>query len=119
MNAGYGDDAGPLVRPYAVTGGRTDTSYRFALEALVSTTTYGQDTPGGRLPEAEAICGLCRELRSVAEIAAHLRVPLGVARVLVGDMAQEGLVRVHQPGGGDGRPDRALLERVLGGLRKL
>lgn len=116
MNSGGG---GPLVRPYAVTGGRTDSSYRFAVEALVSTTTYGQRESSRRFPEAEAICGLCRDLRSVAEIAAHLRVPLGVARVLVGDMVQEGLVQVHQPGGDGGRPDRALLERVLGGLRKL
>lgn len=113
------EDAGPLVRPYAVTGGRTDSHYRFALEALVSTTPYGYRDAGRRQPEASAICGLCRELRSVAEIAAHLKVPLGVARVLVGDMAAEGLVQVHHPAAGEGRPDRALLERVLGGLRKL
>lgn len=117
MNAA--EDAGPLVRPYAVTGGRTRSHYAFAVEALVSTTVYGQNDLNRRLPEAAEICGLCNELRSVAEIAAHLKVPLGVARVLVGDMAEEGLVQVHQPAAGQGRPDRALLERVLGGLRKL
>lgn len=117
MNAS--EEAGPLVRPYAVTGGRTRSQYGFALEALVSTTAYGQRDAAGKLPETQAICGLCHELRSVAEIAAHLKVPLGVVRVLVGDMAEEGLVQVHQPAAGNGRPDRALLERVLGGLRKL
>jgi len=54
----------------------------------------------------------------VAEISAHLQVPLGVARVIVGDMADEGLVRVHQPRA-EGRPDVALLERVLNGIRAL
>ncbi len=110
---------GPLVRPYAVTKGRTGSNHTFALEALVATTAYGQRESAAALPEARTICGLCSELRSVAEIAAYLKVPLGVARVLVGDMLDQGLVQVHQPASGEGRPDRALLERVLGGLRKL
>lgn len=118
MNTGETAGAGPLVRPYAVTRGRTRSQHGFAIEALVSTTAYGQHDAARTLPEADAICGLCSELRSVAEIAAHLQVPLGVARVLVGDMAEEGLVQVHQPANEQG-PDRALLERVLGGLRKL
>ena len=45
--------------------------------------------------------------------------PLGVARVLIDDMAMEGLVRVHQIDHAQGRPDINLLERVLSGLRKL
>jgi hypothetical protein len=114
-----GGEPGPLVRPYAVTGGRTRSRYQLAIEALVSTSAYGQQDSAGLIPEYQTICGLCRELRSVAEIAAHLGVPLGVARVLVGDMAEEGLVQVHQPGNEEGQPDLALLERVLSGLRKL
>jgi hypothetical protein len=55
----------------------------------------------------------------VAEIAALLSIPLGVARVLVGDLADEGLVRVHQPANQQDQPDLALLEKVLSGLRKL
>lgn len=119
MSVGDAGEPGPLVRPYAVTGGRTRTHYHFAMEALVSTTMDGQRGSGHGRPEFQVISGLCRELRSVAEIAAHLKVPLGVARVLVGDMADEGLVRVHQPSSDGGGPDRALLERVLSGLRKL
>jgi hypothetical protein len=107
------------VRPYAVTGGRTRPRYQLAIEALVSTSGYGQQYSRGLVPEYESICVLCKELRSVAEIASHLSVPLGVARVLVGDMAEEGLVQVHQPGNEEGQPDMALLERVLSGLRKL
>lgn len=117
MSADNGDHLGSLVRPYAVTGGRTKTHHELAVEALVSTTEHGYHESASRLPEFQLICGLCRELRSVAEIASHLNVPLGVARVLVGDMVDEGLVRVHQPA--QGRPHRALLERVLNGLRKL
>ncbi len=107
------------MRPYAVTRGRTRPRYQFAIEALVSTTDFGTQASHRGAPETQTIVELCREIRSVAEIAAHLRVPLGVARVLVGDMADEGLVRVHQPGHEDGQPDLMLLERVLSGLRRL
>ena len=119
MSTSEGGDHGPLVRPYAVTGGRTRPRYHLAIEALVSTSGYGEHHAPGLIPEYQTICNLCVDIRSVAEIASHLQVPLGVARVLVGDMAEEGLVKVHQPGNDEGQPDRALLERVLSGLRKL
>jgi hypothetical protein len=70
-------------------------------------------------PECQAILDLCRDWRSVAEISAVLRMPLGVARILIADMAVEGLVRVHQRDNAQGGPDVKLLERVLSGLRKL
>jgi Protein of unknown function (DUF742) len=57
--------------------------------------------------------------RSSAEVSAHLDLPLGVTRVLVGDMAYEGLVSIHRPVNPDAHPDRALLERVLAGLRAI
>jgi predicted ArsR family transcriptional regulator len=63
---------------------------------------------------------LCHHPRSVAEVAATLSVPLGVARVLLGDMAELGLVTIHDTKPtGDGRPALALMERVLSGLRAL
>lgn len=67
--------------------------------------------------EQRRIADLAETPVSVAEISAHLEVPLGVARVLVGDMADEGLLQVHQPR--TGRPDIVLLERVLNGIRAL
>jgi Protein of unknown function (DUF742) len=70
-------------------------------------------------PECQAILDLCRDWRSVAEISAVLRMPLGVARILIADMAVEGLVRVHQRDHAQGGPDVKLLERVLSGLHKL
>jgi hypothetical protein len=108
-----------LVRPYAVTGGRTQPRYQLQIEAMVAAAHYGVRDLSVLAPECQAILGFCRDWRSVAEISAVLRLPLGVARVLVADMAVEGLVRVHQIDHADGRPDLKLLERVLSGLRKL
>jgi hypothetical protein len=71
------------------------------------------------MPEMRAIVELCRRLRTVAEIAALLRLPLGVVRVLLSDLADQGIIRVYGTGHGPGQPDRALLERVLSGLRRL
>ncbi len=71
------------------------------------------------LPEVRAVLGLCRRLRSVAEVSALLKMPLGVVRVLLGDLADQGRIRVYGTGHATGRPDRALLERVLSGLRRL
>jgi hypothetical protein len=108
------------VRPYARTGGRTHSPHNLALEALVSTTEKARRFAGVGSPEHRAICDLCLETRSVAEIAAHLYLPLGVVKVLVGDMADAGLVIVHQPGMSlDDQGSRDFMERVLQGLRSL
>ncbi|MDF5752697.1 DUF742 domain-containing protein [Spongiactinospora sp. TRM90649] len=108
-----------LVRPYAVTGGRTAPRTQLAVEALVSSSTSLHHDLTHRPPEYQAISALCRQVRSVAEISAMLRVPLGVTRILVADMAAEGLVQVHQTTLEAGKPDLNLLERVLSGLRRL
>ncbi|MFI0897831.1 DUF742 domain-containing protein [Streptomyces sp. NPDC020983] len=110
-----------FVRPYAMTGGRTRPRYQLAIEALVSTTA-DPERLRGQLPEHQRICLLCREVKSIAEISALLTIPLGVVRILVADLAEAGLVTIHQPGGDEaagGQPDVTLLERVLSGLRKL
>jgi hypothetical protein len=110
----------PIVRPYARTGGRTRSDLELPLEALIVTTTTGKSYDRHVQPEHREIAILCQEVRSVAEVAALIVVPLGVARVLIADMAGMGLVTVH---GGASRdsdaPDLALLERVLSGLRRL
>jgi hypothetical protein len=110
------------VRPYAMTGGRTrPADPDLAVEALVATTSLGEARSGDLRLEWRWIVTLCRQLLSVAEVAARLDVPLGVARVLVADMASEGLVAVHRPPGegGDRRPDPSLLARVLAGLHAI
>jgi hypothetical protein len=107
------------VRPSAMTGGRTRPTHTdLEIEALVATTATWEQTP--RLTvEQRAIAALCHDLLSIAEIAARLHLPLGVIRVLVGDMADERLVIVYRPAQAGDRPDPALLERVLYGLRTL
>jgi hypothetical protein len=113
----FGSDRESIVRPYALTGGRTRPEHTYPLEALVVTSLAGERYDRTRSPEAQAICELCTHSRSVAEIAAHLQIPFGVTRVLVGDLADSGLVLVH--GESEETPNADLLERVLSGLYKL
>ncbi len=108
-----------LVRPYTLTGGRVRSeSNDFPIETLVVTTVPGQRQLTNLAHERRRIAELCQEPISIAEVAARIGVPLGVARVLVGDMATDGFVDVHRPHTTD-RPDLKLLERVLGGIRAL
>jgi hypothetical protein len=108
------------VRPYAWTRGRTKPVCDLAVETLVSTSDQGRNVAALTNVEHRSVAGLCHEPRSVAEVAALLSLPLGVARVVLGDMADIGLVMVHQTAGGAGDvPDVALMERVLSGLRRL
>jgi hypothetical protein len=106
---------GVKVRPYVRTGGRTRPAVELALEALVSVAPGAPEPLGA---DHHAVAELCASPRSVAEIAALLEVPIGVARVLVGDLAQDGTVVVHDTSG-PGGPDPALMQRVLDGLRRL
>jgi hypothetical protein len=114
-----GRGARSLVRPYAVTGGRTRPRTQLEIEAMVAAAHYAARDLSVLSPECQAILGFCRDWRSVAEISAVLRMPLGVARILIADMAVEGLVRIQQLDHAEGRPDVQLLERVLSGLRRL
>jgi len=108
------------VRPYTWTRGRTKSGLELAIETLVSTSQRGRDQMGMLQVEHRAVAELCEQTRSVAEVAALMSLPLGVARVLLGDMAGLGVVTVHQTASSAGNaPDLALMERVLSGLRRL
>jgi hypothetical protein len=120
------EPTGALVRPYAVTRGRTRPSIDIAIEALIETTVRGRTAssrPGGNQgQEQHHIATMCDgRVQSLAEISARLHLPLGVARVLVADMAADGLVSVHEPTSLDENEavGTELLERVLSGLRRL
>ncbi|WP_405869397.1 DUF742 domain-containing protein [Streptomyces sp. NBC_00005] len=124
-----GDRKPARVRPYSLTGGRTRFGHVLLVETFVAALEAPEErkelthnTVGPRvMPEMLAIVELCRRMRTVAEIAALLKMPLGVVRVLLSDLADQGKIRVYGTGTGhgSGRPDRALLERVLSGLRRL
>ncbi len=107
-----------IVRPYAWTKGRTRSSLDLQVETLVSVRDLAQDTIPR--PEHRTIATLCRTPHSVAEVAALLNVPLGVAKVLVSDMAEAGLLAVHCNAYASGAEAQVvLMERVLSGLRRL
>jgi hypothetical protein len=119
MNRNRGGRRSRVVRPYAITGGRVrDDQDELEVEALVTTTSLGVTRPGLSF-EWRTIALLCRDVLSVAEVSAKLRLPLGVVRVLVSDMADQGLLELHRPAQIGDRPDLALLERVLYGLRQM
>lgn len=108
------------VRSYVLTGGRTRSGADLPLETMVRVTTLGTSAAPRLALERKRIVNLAGAPLSIAEISAHLSVPLGVARVLVGDMVEEGLLDSHKPAVEQGeRPDVALLERVLNGLQAL
>ncbi|WP_298181083.1 DUF742 domain-containing protein [Saccharomonospora sp.] len=109
-----------LVRPYARTGGRTRPARELALEALVVTTDRGRRYEGVESPEQRFICDLCVDVHSVAEIAAFARLPLGVVKVLVDDLAQIHAVEIRRPGFVlEDKGSQEFMERILNGLRAL
>ena len=113
------------VRPYQLTGGRTKVSVPdLELETLLKVSAQGTAAAPRLALERKRIASLCVSPISVAEVSAHLSVPLGVAKVLVSDMIEEGFLSYFQPqyaqaGAGSDRPDLKLLERVLDGLQAL
>jgi hypothetical protein len=114
-----GGPADRVVPVYAFTRGRTRPAGQdLPLEAVVTATALS--TSGVPLQtESRAIVEMCSAPKSLAEIGAALRVPVGVARVLVGDLANTGYLDVHLPRitAGDGGPGHAILGRLLDGLR--
>jgi Protein of unknown function (DUF742) len=121
----FGDDRddGPVlrVRSYVLTQGSTRSNAELPIETLVKVTPTGTSAATRLQLERKKIIGLCGAPLSIAEISAHLSIPLGVARVLVGDMAEEGLLTSYKPQHAKTgeRPDLKLLERVLDGLQAL
>lgn len=115
----YDEAAGPLVRPYTITSGRTPAeTERLDLSTQVMTLRTEQE-PTGLGPEHVAIMRLCRQPVSIAEIAVYVKVPLGVVRVLCGDLIDRGLVITRSPNHNPAQlPDLETLQAVLDGLSK-
>ena len=114
---GTAAEPGRVVPVYAVTGGRTRSdAAELPMESLVMATAGPAD---GMQAEYRQILELADRPVSLVEIGSVLQVPVGVARVLVSDLAGAGYVAVHrpEPTRGDGRPHPAVLERLLEGLR--
>ncbi|MEU1586193.1 DUF742 domain-containing protein [Micromonospora sp. NPDC005710] len=114
-------DAGPVMRPYTLTGGRV----RAAVDEfnLVAFVLAGADVDAAShprlLPEHRRLVALASRPVSVAELAAELDLAVGVVRVLLGDLFAEGLVAVHEPPTAGILPDDDILKAVVSGLRAL
>lgn len=120
LNVDVDDDPGSLVRPYARTGGRTKPMYALELETLLSIPSQARFDERTLQTDHRTICGLCRDPRSTAEVAAHLGLPLGVAKILIGDLVELGVLRVHETAVvGDAKPSMDLLQRIYQGLLEL
>jgi uncharacterized protein DUF742 len=114
------EEAGAVVRPYALTRGRTrPTGGRLDLIALITSVRDVQHSEFGLGPEHRALLRICRRPTSVADLAADLDLPVGVIRILLGDLRERGLIDVHNPIPAARLPDRRILQEVVDGLRRL
>ena len=115
----FGDGGDGLrVRPYAITGGRTRARTEVSIEAIVYRTPRGEEHASSLPLERGQILEILSEPMSAAEISARLPLALGVARVVIGDLIDEGYLAVNSQAASGGT-DLKLLERVLDGLQAL
>jgi uncharacterized protein DUF742 len=114
------EEAGPVVRPYALTRGRTrPTGDTFDLISLVTAVRGVRPDPSGLDPEHFALLRMCRLPAAVADLASDLDRPLGVVQVLLADLRERGLIRVNNPVPPAAIPDPRILREVADGLRRL
>lgn len=109
-------DAGRLVRPYTVSNGRTKPSV--ALDMLSMVRATGRTLKVDLTPEHSLALDLSRAPVTVAEIGAHLRLPVAVAKILLSDLIDQGAVTARPPDPAADPADRDILQRVLDGLHK-
>lgn len=123
----YDDAAGPVVRPYAMTRGRTSHAAEAKIDLIALVITEAEPGEDGSAqedwtlsPEHLDIVERCQfQATSVAELAADLDLPVGVVRVLVGDLLEASHVQIHQPVPPAELVDESLLREVINGLRAL
>lgn len=114
------DEAGPVVRPYTMTGGRgRPAAGGFDLVAFVVAARGVDAAPVHLQPEHRAILAATREPLSVAEVSAHLNLAVGVVRVLLGDLLQLGLISMFEPSAARSPLDERVLKAVINGLQAL
>lgn len=110
------DDDVDLVRPYLVTGGRTRSrGSQLQVETLVTTSPAGREAQSGQMFEQREVLYRCVNPLSIAEVASVIDVPVGVARVVVGDLVADGLLRVTDAT----TADEHLVRRLIEGVRSL
>ncbi|GAA2600546.1 DUF742 domain-containing protein [Actinomadura fulvescens] len=112
--------AGPVVRPYAMTRGRTRARGEpLDLVTILVAIGHAPAEPGRLTREQRRILWLCRRPHTIADLASDLDLPFGVLRVLAGDLLDSGLVGVQRWTSPAAQTDQNLLRRVLDELRAL
>jgi hypothetical protein len=117
-----GHNSGPVVRPYAVTGGRTEPADGEVLDLIavvVATGLPAAPEAGRPSPEHRRILALCGQQITVADLAADTALPVGVVRVLIADLTMQGAVTVVRQQPTDQRSEKNVLQEILDGLRAL
>jgi Protein of unknown function (DUF742) len=117
-------DLGPVVRPYAVTGGRTEPADGEVLDLVAVVVAVGSnggagDDPIRQTPEHRKILRLCQRPVTVADIASDTALPVGVVRVLLADLILQEAVRVVRNRPTVQLPGQDVLKEILNGLRAL
>jgi hypothetical protein len=116
-------NSGPVVRPYAVTGGRTEPADGQVLDLITVLVASGQDSGADDLmglgPEHRKILAICRRQATVVDVAAETALPVGVVRVLLADLIQQGAITVLPQRRVGEQPGDDLLKEILHGLRAL
>ncbi|MGW2348315.1 DUF742 domain-containing protein [Actinacidiphila glaucinigra] len=117
----YDDEAGPMVRAYTITGGRTRPDSDSDVDLIAVMVPAVGTAPDDNLDEEHlALLDLCRDAPlSVAELASEADLALGVVRVLLGDLLRDGHLRAVRPVPPAELPDVGLLRDVIDGLRAL
>jgi Protein of unknown function (DUF742) len=110
------EDAGPVVRPYTITGGRVDPG-EFDLIAHVVATV--DDPARGQTPEQRNILAAATHPCAVVEVAALVDLPIGVVRVLLADLHADGLIERYDPPSTPDGPTEQILQAVIHGLRTI
>lgn len=110
------DAAGRLVRPYTISNGRTRPTTRLELLSMVRAT--GQLPRGYLEPDHAYALDLCRSPTTVAEVAAHLKLPATITKVLLSDLVECGAVSSQAPGPVAGHDNSPALERILNALQR-
>jgi len=111
--------AGPVIRPYALVGGRTRPVGEFFDLIAMVTVRCVPDRLHDLQPGHQHMLAMCDMPRSVADLAADLRLPLGVIRVILADLREDGLINIRPPASPTGFLDANALRRLEDGLRRL
>jgi len=109
------------ARPYTLTGGRTRARIELPIEVTVESLVSSDELDWAPGDARSVIVRLCRDRPSIAEISSYANLPIGVTRVLVGDLVESGYLRVHATltDRSTATERRRLIERTLSGLRAL